>query len=235
MDIQQTPRGPAYVFDPVLLSKGELEFLLEHLGTTPNVALHNFKRRPGVNPVAVREVMQIFIEHQELQESHGEEWAGYETIADSIQRWLAWQERCIAIWHAGGPRHPSMHNWDSDGQMTKHGIGSDSCDRVRSEILDNGEHRVFKVQLVGGRDGAADLMPWLKKTDEQKAAVQSDRTKYDARKCAFTCGVCGEIIATHKAGSTRAKRQAEARVLKHLKTARVEPARHRAVMRLEYK
>lgn len=235
MDQTLTPRGPAYIFDPVLLSKGELEFVLDHLGKSPNVALHNFKRRPGINPVAVRDVLQIFKEHEELEQEHGVEWAGYETIAESIQRWLAWQERCIAIYHAGGPRHPSMHNWDSEATMTKFGIGSDSGARVRSEILDNGERRQFKVQLVGGTDQAADLMPWLRKDPEQQARVAEDRPQYDARKCAFTCGVCGEVIATHKKGSTRAKRQAERKVLAHLKTARVEPARHRAVMRLEYK
>lgn len=235
MDQIKTPRGQVFIFDPVLYSKGELEFVLDNLGKSPNVALHGFKRRPGINPVAVREVLEVFKDHEEMEDAHGIEWAGYETIAESIQRWLAWQERCLAIYNAGGPRHPSMHNWDSEATMSKFGIGSDSCDRVRAEILDNGERRQFKVQLVGGTDQATDLMPWLRKDPAAQARAQEDRTKYDAKKCSFTCGVCGEIIATHQKGSTRSKRTAESKVLKHLKTARVEPARHRAVMRLEYK
>lgn len=220
------------LFEPALLSLEENEFVLAHLGETANVALHEMDDE-GVNPRAIRPVLQRFTELEELQEQRGVKWAGYDAIKDSITRYLDWQRRSQDIQKDGGPRHPSQHVWDDEGAMHRAGSGADSSDMVRSEILDDGSRKTFSVRLRDRDQQKRANMPWVKgqTTRPSDSSADAPKDRIIAGKGSFICSICDEAIATFKKGNAASKNLARRKVQKHLSTARANVSRHRAVMR----
>jgi hypothetical protein len=223
-----TPR--AHMFDPTDYSLQELEFLLANLGKSANVALYKFRPIPGVNPVQIRKGLTQLSEYAEMAAGAGVEWIGYDSVRDACEWYMEWTQQSLAIKDAGGPRHPSMMAFDSIGTITPSGIGADSCDRVRTGILPNGDRKPFAISLRGTRQSFQDLMPWTKR----KPGTVVDATQHDAAARTFTCGVCGDLIAKYTAGSARSQGMARKKVEQHLKTTRREAARHREVLRREF-
>ena len=237
-------------FEPADFSIEELEFLLEHLEETPNVALHEMDEE-GVNPKQIRPILARFAELEELKTHREVAWAGYDAIRDSIKRFLEWHNRSMEIQAEGGPRHPSQHNWDEDGTQTRGGVGADSSEKIRSEIADDGERIPFTVMLREVAGGGSPNMPWVpgsqRKTGKatKTAATPKSSPKnatrkgdvvdgiiHDQKLGIFSCKICNEGICTYKKGSgQRGLAMARRKVERHLRTARKGQARHRAILR----
>lgn len=221
-------------FEPADFSLEELKFMKEHLGETPNVALHG-DVPSGVNPVAIQVALGRFSELDELMKIKAtgtrkpQPWAGYEAIADAIDRFISWQERSLEIQRQGGPRHPSMHSWDSTGAMSTGGIGTDSVEKVRNEIMDDGTRKPFAVELLK-LEGKTPNMPWVKKQ------VVADRVEHNADGT-YRCTICNKIVATYDTEGLNVKKvrnHARSEAAKHLRTSRKEVTRHRAILNVPF-
>lgn len=221
------PLPPIETFEPADYSMQELSFLLTNLRKTPNVALHDAPPK-GVNPTQVRRALSAFHDLQELADVKKQPWAGFAAVEDSITRFIKWQEKCLAIQARGGPRHPSQHNWDSTGAMSSGGIGSDSSEKVRHEINDDGDRVPFTVNLRDVNRKAVD-MPWTTKA-KRKVAPVSDADVVTHTPGVYACSICDKPVASYDTVSGR-KGQNKARTAarKHLKTCRTEVSRHRAI------
>lgn len=233
-------------FEPADFSIEELEFLLAHLKESPNVALHEMDEE-GVNPKQIRPILARFTELEELRTVRDVPWAGYDAIQASITRFLDWHNRSMEIQAEGGPRHPSQHNWDEDGTMTRGGTGADSSEKIRSEIADDGERIPFTVMLREVPGGGTPNMPWVpgskRSTGKAKRTTSSAKNAtragdadngivHDAKLGLFTCKICNEAICTYqKRSGQRGLALAKRKVERHLRTARKGQARHRAILR----
>ncbi len=113
------------LFEPAKFSLQELAFLREHLGESPTVAFHGGLPK-HVNEDAVRPALERFSQLAELEKVKNAPWVGYAPIKDSIDRFIAFQEKCLLGQSLGDVRHPSQHTWDSQGNSMKAGIGADS-------------------------------------------------------------------------------------------------------------
>jgi hypothetical protein len=221
-------------FEPADYSIEELQFIKEHMGETPNVALHG-ELPDGVNPAAIQVALGRFSELDELSKIKAtakrkpQPWAGYEAIEDSIDRFIAWHDKSLKIQAQGGPRHPSMHSWDSTGAMSTGGIGTDSVEKVRTEILDDGTRRPFAVDLLK-LNGKSPDMPWVKKHVAADRIVHNENGTYQ-------CTICNKIVATYDTDAMdvrKARNRSRAEAVKHLKNARREVSRHRAIINVPF-
>lgn len=219
----------AHVFEPAFFSNQELSFLMEHLEKPSIAALHRDVPK-GVNPTAIKSLLDRLYSLAELEKHEGVRWAGYEAVRGSIVRFMEWTERCRNIHKRGGPRFAGQFAWDSTGQPHKYAVGADSAEAVRTEILADGSRQAFAVTLtdaVAEQAGYLELMPWV---DSREGAVKQFKDKLvvdDSRKRGtITCPICGEV-ETFDTKVRSSFNVARARMAKHLKQATVEVARHR--------
>ena len=210
-------------FEPARCSLEELAFMLDHLEETPNVALHG-KLPPGVNPDAIRTHLGRFAELEELSRVKSVPWAGYDRIRDSIERFIAFQEKCVEGQSYGEPRHPSQMTWDSTGAMSRGGVGSDASDMVRTELKPDGSRVPFTVTLIDGKKRSS---MWGKKTAPPS---HEDKITYDG-KGSYFCTICDKIVvAFEPERGARAKANAKKQVRDHCAKAKKEHSRHRAIL-----
>lgn len=230
-------------FEPADFSIEELAFIKDHLRETPTVALHGDALPKGVNPVAIQVALGKFSELDALSKlkpdgrRKPQPWCGFEAIEDAIDRFIKWHEQSLSIQQQGGPRHPSMHSWDSTGAMTTGGIGTDSVEKVRNEIVVDGSGKVsrrpFAVELLKV-NGKALNMPWVPKPGGQVAAA-ADRVEHNHEDGTYKCTICNKVVASYDVdGGRKAKNTARALAVNHLKTSRKEHSRHRAICNVPF-
>jgi hypothetical protein len=218
------------VFEPAYYSIAELQFLLDHVGESPVVAMHGGVPK-GVNPNMMTPTLAKLYEMQELQEKRGVIWAGVEAIKDSILAYLDWHSRSIEIKRRGGPRHPSMYAWEDIGKgkvkAIKYAPGSDA-EMVRSRIDESGEQVKFGVALQRTPEEAlgdmSDLMPWVKGSPDKPKVI--DEIIHDPVKGFMQCSICG-FAKNYNTSSHQSQNLAKAHVIKHLKSASKDVERHR--------
>lgn len=219
-------------FYPARLSYAELEFLLDHMEEPPTVALQG-EMPSGVNPVAIEHVLTPMFELEQLRSHRGIAWAGFDQVRDVITRYLEWDKLARDIQAQGGPRHPSMHSWDSQGAMSKGTPGTDSSEMVRTEILDDGSRRpLFLEDLrrpVQAKQGPH--LPWVKRED----VSAKDAIEHDDVKGLLTCTICGHVVSYQTGQGSTKVNMARGQMARHLKSTRKEPNRHRALYRKEYR
>lgn len=230
------------MFEPGMFSTAELHFLLDHMREPPVVAFADYDpdgKHKGVFRARAGVALQRFYELTEMQNHRGQPWAGFEVVSDSIMRYLGWQDRSTEIARRGGPSTPSMWVWDDVGHPYKYAIGADSCEMVRTEILDDGERRTFGVRLTLTpedtlRRDLSDVAPWIKKTGN--ATVRADKLVWSTigQMGKVTCPVCGKT-EEYAAGDRGKMASARARMARHLKTAKQEVNRHRILYTKEYR
>lgn len=240
------PRGininhdPNVDFEPGFYATQELHFLANHLNMPAIAAFHEFDpegEHKHVNRAAVEPVLSLMWELEELRKHREVPWAGYGAIREAIERYLLWQERCQEIRRRSTRpdsrtiTNASMWGWDDMGHAHKYAIDADSGEMTRTEILDSGERRPFKVKLTGTPEAALtaslnEIMPWV---SGKKVDVKNDRLirgSKDKKHGYFECSVCGKreefLLASRQAESG-----ARARMGRHYKTAKSEPTRHR--------
>lgn len=218
-------------FYPARLSYAELDFLLDHMEEPPAVALQGELPR-GVNPSAIEQVLVPMYELEQLRIHRRTTWAGFDAVRDVIVRYQEWDKLARDVKSQGGPRHPSMHAWDSQGNMTKGTPGTDSYDMVRTEILEDGSRRPLYIgdlrRVTQAKQGPK--FPWVKRQEEGIDAIEHDDVKG-----LLTCSICAHTIS-YKTGSGRAAlNMARGQMARHLKGARAEEQRHKALYRREFK
>jgi hypothetical protein len=134
-------------FDPVLYSREECAFLLEHLGKPTSVALRDIK--PPVNVKAMREVFDRVNELEDLKKHSNLHWAGVDAIKASIKKWIEvdskWEADYIRT-RGLAPRQPSMYSFDVKGRPHRSGIGSDTH-RPRTWFDAQGQRHPFAIDL----------------------------------------------------------------------------------------
>lgn len=212
------------VFEPADFSIQELQFLLEHLEESPTMALHDRALPKGVNPDAIRPALERWSQLEELAQKRKLPWAGYAPIRDSITRFIAFQERCVQGNTQGDVRHPSQFRWDSMGMPAKYGIGTDSAEKVRTELRPDGARVPFAVQLTGTAHRKSSI--WATKTE----TVVADDTILLAANGTLTCSICNKVVASFDPErGTRVKNKALAEARKHCMQAQTEQGRHRAI------
>lgn len=233
-----------HTFEPATLSAGELNFLLDHLTESPNVALH--KGVPtGVNPTAIQSVLGELQELHQLHQAHGQLWAGFDAIKDSVLRYLSWQERCREIYRrTGGVQgqrsvlHASLYAWDASGSYFKAGIDADSAEMVRTEILDDGSRKPFGVRLLEPAGHMApdlgEVAPWTRIGGGIRPKITDALVEKRAKTTgSITCSVC-EKAEAFDPRSRQSYSAARARMGRHLSSAKNEVARHRLLHRKAY-
>lgn len=225
-------RGPVE-FYPAKLSDAELEYLLDHLEEPPTVALQG-DLPEGVNPTAIEHTLTPMYELEQLRAHRGIAWAGFDQVRDVIVRYQAWQTFCRDIKAQGGPRHPSMHSWDSQGRMTKGTPGTDSSEMVRHEILEDGSRRplfIGDLRRPVQASKAGPHLPWVKRED----LSVTDAIEHDDVKGLLTCTICDHVVTYQTGQGTTRLNMARGQMARHLKSTRKEPNRHRALYRKEFR
>lgn len=227
---------PAKDFEPGMFSIQELNWLSDNMRKPPVVAFDGFdpdnKATRGVHRARVEPFIESLFARQQLLEAKRKPWAGFEAVQDSIERFLAWHARSQEIARRGGPQHPSMYHWDTLGAPLKAAIGADSSEMVRTEILDDGSRRPFRVKLdldpeMVLKDSLADVMPWVSSTSGPNAAV-ADEMAEEALSDSLACFRCFCGHAQEFDPREPAKRNAaRGRMSTHMNKATTEQNRHR--------
>lgn len=225
------------VFEPARFSDEELAFLDAHLEEPPLVALHEGAPQ-WVNPAAITQTLSRLQELQQLQAGRGVPWAGFDAIRDSIARYQTWQKRSAEIFRrTGGPHsnsgvpHASQFAWDKRGRHFRFGIGADSADMVRTEILPDGSRRAFAVPLLDAPGGLVEVLdeqtaPWLHASTEPGADLPELKTQEDGDYGQIQCPICGQT-ETYTVANRATFLNARKRMSTHLLKARTDIERHR--------
>lgn len=231
---------PNVLFEPGMFSIPELHFLVDHLGEPPVAAFHDFDpdgKHKGVMRPRAEGMLTVLYECEELRKHRDIEWAGYKAVKESILAFIEWHVRCQEIRRRGGPANPSMFHWDDTGIAHRLAVGADSAEMVRTQILDDGTRQPFAVRLRlkpedALRETLSDVAPWIK---GKPAAIKGDRLQVE------TIGQTGNVrcfcgfTQTFQAASDGSRRQAMARMARHLKSAKDEKGRHHLLYLKEYK
>lgn len=213
-------------FDPVLYSKEENEFLLEHLGKAPVLAMRDL--RAPVNPRAVRPVIERAYELDQLKEHEGAGWAGVDAMKDAIKIFLAadakWENDARRSRRA--PRNPSMYSFDTRGRAFLYGPGSDSG-RPRTYFDASGQRKPFAVELI-----PENVLDWQAPTLVGEIA-NAHMLITDSEKNRIECGICGHT-ESFKPNSRASEVAARARMSKHLRSAKDQTDAHRELHTNEF-
>lgn len=210
-------------FDPVLFSHEECAWLLDNIDKPPVVALRD--RREGVNPNAVKPLLERLQELEDLRKHENIAWAGFEPLKDAIRtylnedaKWLNDKKRSKRA-----PRFPSLYSFDGKGRAHLGGPGSDAG-RVRTYFKPDGSRVPFAVPLI------PDYRPdWQAPghTEQPTAGLVIDD---DKQRIECFCG----HTESFKSGSRSSKAAARARISKHLRKATEEVDRHREIHTNEF-
>ena len=203
-------------FDPVQYSWEENEFLLQHVGEPPVVAL---KARPAnVIQAAVKPVLDRIYELIELEKHNAVTWVGIERVKEAIQTYLVQSRKWASDKRTGAPRFPSMYAYDSRNKPHRGGVGSDSG-QVHTYFDAKGQRQPFAVPLI-----VDDIAAWKPDWDttEVHGTDNPDPVyglKNDAENQRLECMICGST-ESYSAESQISFNAARARMGKHLITAK---------------
>lgn len=218
-------------FDPVKLSLEENAWLLEHLGEPWVVAgrtiqperLSNPSPRDknpinypnGVNPNAVRPIVDRVYSLIELEKHEGNKWAGVEALKVSINSYLTQAQRWKQDKRKGAPRFPSLSSYDTKGRPHLNGPGSDSG-QVRTYFDSDGQRQHFRIEYVPSGQGTW-VAEWAEKVAEVDQPVTGLRTNKELRRIECFCGHTEQFNPDSRASYNAAR----ARISKHLRSDKV--------------
>lgn len=242
-----TEETPDPLFIGSLYSNEELEFLIEHLGEHSSTACPDDEELPpGVNPKAVVPILSRTYELEMIRkaaiEKYGDEaglkiWCGFDRLKAICQLTLdaiATKDELKRRTKGASPEvrraagAPSLHLWDPDTDIPY--LGGEGADSgiMRTMIDGDGKRIPLYTALretgLGGIKNVSDLMGFIKgkqSPDAQNrlAAMTPTEleTSIDGTNGLVKCPICGkaESFTPSKAIT---KKQAEDRVMKHLKT-----------------
>jgi hypothetical protein len=213
-------------FEPALYSLEENQFLLDHMGEPPTVALHG-GLPVNVNPKAVVPVLQQLYDLEELKRLRGVEWIGLEPIKESITNYLKAHNQWASAHRAGAPKNqfPTFYEFDSRGRGHHYGVNSDAG-YVRSFFDENGNRQSLRVDLTPSP------VQWVPPQVAQKAASTPNSLPEtlieDDVNGLIQCPVCRHT-ENYEPGVQSKRTMARTRMSKHLVKATREPEAHRHV------
>jgi hypothetical protein len=211
-------------FDPTLFSVRENEFLLDTLGKPTIVAMDG---ATGVNPKAIRPILDRVNELEAFKSHNGSSWVGVDAMKETIRAYL----RENAKWKRDkqrsrrAPRFPSMYSFDQKGRAHLGGIGSDSG-KVRTYFDAAGNRVPFEIELIPS--GVSD---WVAPGFTEKPT--SGGIKVDDAMNRIECLICGHT-ESFKGESRASYAAARARISKHLRSAKQNPDAHLEAHREEF-
>lgn len=211
--------------DPVTLSIEENEFLLEHLGEPPVVALRAMPDK--VNPNAVRPLIERVYELSELEKHSGMIWTGTEQLKAAIRTYLEQANKWATDRRRGRVRFPSLHSFDSRNRPHRGGVGSDSG-QVRTYINSKGERLPFAIPMIPDTNQAW-APDWTETTEQHFTSKLNTNTEANR----IECLICGHT-ESFKAESRGSYNAARARMSKHLRTAKDNTDDHREAHTQEF-
>lgn len=228
------------IFDPVKLSIEENKFLLTHLGEPWITAAKDIRpaRLPnpnpkdknpifypdGVNPAAVKPIIDRVYELNELTRHQGEQWVGVEALKDRISTYLTQAERWANDRRRGRPRFPSMSSFDERARPHLGAPGSDSG-TVKTYFDQEGNRVPFAIELVP--TDLTDYSPEWVQTDKPQSGL-----KVNAELHRIEC-FCGHVEKFNPE-SRASFNVARGRISKHLKSATEQVDSHRELHTLEF-
>lgn len=213
-------------FDPVKYSLEENQFLYQHLGKPPIVALQSIPDK--VNIRAVKPVLERVYELSELQKHSQVGWKGVEELKAAIQAYLDQSKKWLETKRRfrGAPRFPSMSTFDRKGRAHPGGPDSDSG-FVKTYFDEKGNRVPFAVNLVDDETPS-----WKPDWVEETPAVPEQGLITDLDKNRIEC-FCGHT-ESFKSESAASQRAARARMSKHLRASKSDVDRHREVYTMEF-
>lgn len=220
------------VFDPVIYSREENEFLLEQLGTAPVVALT--KKPENVNIAAVKPILQRVYDLEQLKTHEDLDWIGIEPLKNAIRIFI----REDSKWESDhkrnkkAPRFPSLYSFDARGKAHRAGPGSDSG-RVRTYFGKSGERIPFAVELIPDEAGEWVAPSFQEGPVEKHLKLDTESHRIECRVPMQDGTVCGHV-ETYKADSRSSYNAARARMSKHLRKATENVDDHRELHTNEF-
>jgi hypothetical protein len=229
-------------FDPTLFSKEECNWLLENIDKPVSVAMSSIRavRLPavginknnvvypdGVNPNAVKPLLDKLQELEDLKVHQGQEWVGKEAIKSAIQTWLAVDAKWEHDWRrtrGRAPRFPGLYSFDARGKGHFGGPGSDNG-RVKTYFNEKGERLPLSISLI-----PEETIEWSPGFTEKPVSVELT-VNADLHRLECFCG----HTESFKEGSRASFNASRARMSKHLRAAKDEVDRHRELYTLEFK
>lgn len=212
------------IFEPVKYSTAENKFLLENVGKPPVVAF-NQAMPEGVNPRAVRPVLQEVYDREQLKTHDNVGWVGVEALKECIKTYLEldakWESDFLRS-KGRIPRFPSMYSRDGKGRYMLAGPGSDS-DYPRTYEVD-GRRKPLSLPFDG------DQTDWEFVAGAKMAPKELILDEFRNR---WECPICAHT-ESYKAESVSSKNAARARMSTHLKKATVEEQLHRELYTNEF-
>jgi hypothetical protein len=217
-------------FEPAFYSIEENQFLLEHIGESPAVALSR-GTPTGVNPKAVRPILEKVYELEELRTKRDQEWAGLDALRDSLTIYLAQIKQWEDDKRRGAPYPPTMYQWDSRGRARFAGVGSDAG-YVSTYFDENGNRHKLGVDLVQNDLRERYMPEWARR----KAAAHRTPQELiiDEKLGHITCPVCSFVVnydPNEPAKLNIAKAQMGKHMLKDTRTPDDHKAAYGAIFR----
>jgi hypothetical protein len=209
------------IFDPVLLSVEENQFLLEHVGKPPAV-VSRLVMPTGVNAKAVMPVVEQVYALEEIAKHDKEPWVGVEAVKARCRTYLEQHQLWAQLQAQHGnnkdwPAFPTMAGWSQSGKPSIGATGSDSG-RVRT-YFDGPDRKPFALNLHG-EDGPTFQVPWLKTTPAFDKLITDDAKGY------IRCPIC-EHTDKYNVDAPSDRNAAFARMARHLTSAKEQIDAHR--------
>ena len=216
------------IFDPVQFSLEENTWLLKHIGEPWIVAGKDIRpesyvpgsrsdknpiRYPdGVNPNAVKPVVDRIYELIELETRLGTKWCGVEVVKESVSTYLAQAARWKADKRRGAPRFPSLQSYDTKGRPHISGPGSDS-EQVNTYFAPDGSRKPFAVEYVPSGVGEWKA-EWAEKVAEvAEQPVEGLHVNKELSRIECFCGHTEKFNSESRASFNAAR----GRISKHLR------------------
>lgn len=210
--------------DPVKYSVAENRFLLENVGKAPIVALKHALPE-GVNPRAVRPVLQEVYDREQLRTAEGVAWVGIEKVKEALERFVKLDEQWEHDYQRTRgriPRYPTLYSKDGKGKYHLYGPGSDAG-IPQTYLASDGTRQRLAVELDGYVN---DYQPEGVKEAPKSLLIAEDKHRLE-------CPICHHT-ESFKEGSKSSQNAARARMATHLKRTTDEVDLHRELYTNEY-
>lgn len=247
-------------FEGTSYSNQECEFLLEHLGEAPIVAIPDDDDLPeGVNEAAVRPILQRTFDLELYQEAlrvkHDNQeivvWCGFDRLREVLEETLKWNKTVAELKRRtrGSPAElrraagaPSLHMWDPDTDIPY--LGGEGADAgiCLTALTEGGERIPLYAELKESGDGAikslAGVANFIKATSQTElsgklAKVTPNALVYNSVEGQRAASIECPICGKAESYDTlkaSTKRAALSAIRKHLKTAQIQKGQHRLLL-----
>lgn len=247
-------------FEGTRYSNQECEFLLEHFGEAPIVAIPDDEDLPeGVNEAQVRPILQRTFDLELYQESLRAKhetpelvvWCGFDRLREVLEETLKWNRTVAELKRRtkGSPDNlrraagaPSLHMWDGDTDIPY--LGGEGADSqiCLTALTVGGERIALYCELKESGDGAikslagvANFINATSATEQSSRIAKITPNKLIYKETAEQRAASIECPICHAAEAydtlkASTKRQALVKMRHHLKVADIQKAQHRLLL-----